>query len=251
MAYELLSTLETYLYIDKPYWINLSDFDDYLNDKLTELEEISKTHLSFLQNITHFDYYNNNAKNLEWLKYFPNVTYINYQNNNVNTFSWIKYTPKIQEIICENNKIISINGLEKAYHLTIFRGANNLIGQILNLSLENIIIFNVDNCYLTEFTIISAPNLQELYCTCNAIIKFEIANANQLKYLYCSNNFIQEIKGLKHLESLEVLFCDNNQLVILDLPAKSIDHLVCCDNLLIDVREKYKHLKISFLICDE
>ena len=201
--------------------LDLSHTNDYLSNKLIELEELQRAEISLkklnsticiLLSIKRILYTNNKATDLTWLKYFPNVEGVCFAHNNIQSLEWMEYIPHIKYLD------ISFNPIKNASCLSNFKDLREI---------------SLNNCRLSEFTINLLPELIIIHIENNQINYFEIQNTPKIHSINCSNNDIKKIFGLEKLTSLKQLYCNLN----VDL---SLDNLLMSS----------PQLLLEFLSCD-
>ena len=249
--------------------LNLSDSQDYFEDKLIYLDKLDKNdYLRYiLTDITEISYENNHAKSLKWLKYFPNLVnlFCGYNDLDSNALKDLEYVPKLQILSIHNNNIENLNILKSCNNLTSIYCSKNKIKELLYLSLsikhlkcdknqlkelnlQGLINLKSLNCsfnQLTKLDILGCTKLAIINCDCNKLEELDLQNLANLHTLYCSYNKIKIITGLSDLNLLDTLDCSTNLLSHLDLSkCASLKKLVCHENRIYDADKMFAYLSL-------
>ena len=232
--------------------LSLSKTRDYLAYNLNYLDKLNSNNdyygikSTLLTNIDTIHYMNNDATNLEWLKYFPNVKYLNCSFNHLDSSSLesLKYVLKLERLLIRNNNItsIDISSYTSLEHLDL---NNNYVTQ---LSAQRVLILRNLTCknnQLTNLDIINCKNLKLLSCEKNKLSELNLQGLKKLWHVNCNSNQLTKI-NLSDTRHLSMLCCNDNQLTSLNLSnSPNLQYLYCKKNKILNIKEACKHLKLN------
>ena len=122
----------------------------------------------------------------------------------------------LQKFYCEANELIYLN-IEKCEQLTTLNCNHNHLTELDLHKLIKIRSLWCNNNHLTNLDILSCKYLELIDCANNKLTSLTVYGLIHLESLYCNNNQLVEIFGLPDLVNLYLLYCEYNQLSMLDV----------------------------------
>ena len=218
-------------------------------DKLTKLEvlDCSKNKLTKLnvrrnKALGALDCSNNKLKNINVLKH-KKLYDLNCSHNRLKKLKLDKSMQELFQLDCSYNKIspLSIDGLDMLENLGC---DHNGMKKLVLKNLSDIYIFCDHN--KLKYLDLSTVSVRELYCSYN---KLESLDTYGVDRLDCSYNNIKELKGTLSMITLK---CDHNQLTYLNID-KLCDELeeVYCQNNNITMLDFTEAKNLKKVVCDK
>lgn len=199
-------------------------------DKLTKFEvlncsknKLTKINVKQNKELAALDCSNNKLKKLNVLKH-KKLEVLDCSHNRLEKLKFDKSMQELFELDCSYNKISSlyIDGLDM---LEIFDCSHNNMKKLVLKNLGDIYVY----CGYNKLEVLnfSKVNVVGLYCPHN---KLESLDTYAASFINCSYNSIKEFKG--NLSNLQSLRCDHNQLTHLNIDklCDELDELYCQNN---------------------
>ncbi len=243
------------IYISDDYVaiINSSNFPDVnFRNAILNLYPKGYINQSDVNSRTTLDVSAKSISSLTGISYFTEITQLNCSSNNLTDLYLVKLT-KLNSLSCFSNKLTSINMPNSVQSLNC--SSNQLASLNIPSSMEWL------DCSNNQFASMSIPySLVTLYCGNNKFITLTINNKSYLKNLYaqnntsmtelnCQNNGLTTLSvsgctALKELNcwgnqlsslgslpnSLQEIYCGNNNFVSLDVSNKTNLQTLSCPN---------------------
>lgn len=239
---------------------NLTDIDVTVFPKLTYLDcsnnKLDDLDVSELESLTELYCSENELTTLD-VSGLKGLTHLSCSDNKLTTLD-VSGLETLTKLWCSNNNLTTLNvsGVETITELWC---ANNELITLDLSTLKSLEILHCENCLsqpeVTSRSLVDGvldmsgnPELEELYCANNGLLKIDVTQCPDLRVLECGENKLTSLDVTKN-ESLEQLGCDINELTALDLThTPNIRFLHCNDNK-ISVLDVTALTQLRFLHC--